>query len=152
MSTQIRRAAAADALQAAQVFTASFKSLGFVPKLHSDEENKAFVRGFVESKETWVAIRNGRVVGLACFHNGWLEHLYVHPERHNTRTGTALLERVKEEHSGGFQFWVFQANLGARRFYERHGCALVRVTDGQGNDEKLPDALYVWPAQPVSGA
>ena len=47
----------------------------------------------------------------------------------------------------GFQLWAFQQNTGARRFYERHGCALVRLTDGADNEEKLPDALYVWPAK-----
>ena len=45
---------------------------------------------------------------------------------------------------GGFRLWVFQANAGARRFYERHGLRVVRLTDGAANEEKTPDALYEW--------
>jgi len=146
MPTTIRRAADADAEETASVFTASFASMTFVPKLHSAEEDREFVRGLIVDKETWIAVRNGRVVGLACVDGGWLEHLYVHPSRHNTGTGTKLFQRLTAEHPNGFQFWTFQANAGARRFYERHGCALVRLTDGAGNEEKTPDALYVWPA------
>jgi len=147
MSTTIRRATAADAEEAAAAFTASFASMTFVPKLHTADEDRVFVRNLIAEKETWVAERNGHIVGLACIDGGWLEHLYVHPSRHNTGTGTKLFERVTAQHPNGFQFWTFQANAGARRFYERHGCALVRLTDGADNEEKTPDALYVWPAK-----
>jgi hypothetical protein len=34
--------------------------------------------------------------------------------------------------------------MGARRFYERHGLSVVRLTDGEGNEERAPDALYAW--------
>jgi hypothetical protein len=44
----------------------------------------------------------------------------------------------------GFQFWVFQQNERARRFYESHGAVAVEFTDGSGNDEKTPDARYRW--------
>ena len=40
--------------------------------------------------------------------------------------------------------WTFQQNEGARRFYERHGLHLIRLTNGDGNEEKTPDALYAW--------
>ncbi|HEY4943377.1 MAG TPA: GNAT family N-acetyltransferase [Rhizomicrobium sp.] len=146
MPTSIRRATLDDAEETAAVFIAAFKSMTFVPKLHGEDEDRVFVRGLIADKETWVAARNGRIVGLACIDGGWLEHLYVHPSRHNTGTGTKLFEHVARRHPNGFQFWTFQANAGARRFYERHGCALVRLTDGADNEEKTPDALYVWPA------
>ncbi|MCF8469656.1 MAG: hypothetical protein K9G30_02600 [Parvibaculum sp.] len=44
----------------------------------------------------------------------------------------------------GFSLWTFQANLGARRFYERHGLNEARRTGGTENEEKLPDILYEW--------
>jgi hypothetical protein len=40
--------------------------------------------------------------------------------------------------------WTFQRNAQARRFYEARGFALVEETDGAGNEEKEPDALYLW--------
>jgi hypothetical protein len=42
------------------------------------------------------------------------------------------------------QLWTFQRNLRARGFYEARGFALVRQTDGSDNEEKEPDALYLW--------
>lgn len=36
----------------------------------------------------------------------------------------------------------FQANSGARRFYERHGFQAEAFGDGSGNEENLPDILY----------
>lgn len=42
------------------------------------------------------------------------------------------------------QLWAFQRNLRAIKFYERHGFRLVRETDGSGNEEREPDALYAW--------
>ncbi len=143
----IRRATPADAEEAARVFTAAFASMSFVLKLHSAEEDREFVRALIAGKETWLAERDGRVLGLACWHDGWLEQLYVDPAHHNRGAGTLLLHRVMHEHPGGFQFWTFQANTGARRFYERHGCRLMKLADGSGNEEKTPDALYAWSAR-----
>jgi N-acetylglutamate synthase-like GNAT family acetyltransferase len=149
MATAIRRATPKDAPQAAEVFLASRATMTYLPHLHTDEETRTFIRGVVENKESWVAERDGTVVGFAVVHAGWLEHLYVQPSRFNSSTGTRLFEQVCQEHPEGFQLWAFQQNTGARRFYERHGCALVRLTNGADNEEKLPDALYVWPAKIV---
>lgn len=41
--------------------------------------------------------------------------------------------------------------LAARRFYERHGLALARLTDGRDKEEKLPDAFYVWRGEDGEG-
>ena len=40
--------------------------------------------------------------------------------------------------------WTFQRNAQARRFYEARGFALVKETDGAANEEKEPDARYLW--------
>ena len=150
MATTIRRATPKDGPGAAEVFLASRATMTYLPDLHTDDETRTFIRGVVESKETWVAERDRKVVGFAVIDGGWLEHLYVHPNRFNSGTGTKLFEQATKQHPQGFQFWAFQKNVGARRFYERHGCALVRLTDGADNEEKLPDALYVWPATGVA--
>jgi ribosomal protein S18 acetylase RimI-like enzyme len=73
-----------------------------------------------------------------------MEHLYVAPEHHRRGIGAALIERAKERRPAGFRLWVFQRNTGARDFYEHHGFRLVELTDGSGNEEKEPDALYEW--------
>jgi hypothetical protein len=40
------------------------------------------------------------------------------------------------------RLYTFQANAGARRFYERHGFVPIEFTDGQANEERCPDVLY----------
>ena len=147
MTTAIRRATPKDAPDAAEVFLASRATMTYLPHLHTDDETRDFIRRVVGEAETWIADRDGEVVGFAVIHNRWLHHLYVDPSRFNTNTGGRLFERVCQEHPEGFQLWAFQQNIGARRFYERHGCALVRLTNGADNEEKLPDALYIWPAK-----
>ncbi len=44
----------------------------------------------------------------------------------------------------GIQFWVFQQNERARRFYEAHGAVAVEFTDGERNEERTPDVGYAW--------
>ncbi|MEI9994073.1 MAG: GNAT family N-acetyltransferase [Rhizomicrobium sp.] len=147
MSTSLRRATATDASAVADVFLAARATMTYLPKLHAEEDARGFIANVVAEKETWVAEREGKVVGFAVIDGGWLEHLYVHPSRFNSGTGDKLFRHATEQHPQGFQLWVFQKNAGARRFYERHGCAMERLTDGADNDEKLPDALYIWPAK-----
>jgi GNAT superfamily N-acetyltransferase len=147
MTTSIRRSTTADTAPIADLFLASRATMAYLPSLHTDDETRAFIAGVVAGKETWVAERNGAVVGFAVVDGGWLEHLYVHPSRFNTGTGAKLFEQATQQHPQGFQLWVFQKNAGARRFYEHHGCALEKLTDGADNEEKLPDALYIWPAK-----
>ena len=55
-----------------------------------------------------------------------------------------LLQYVKKRQPEGLQLWVFQKNAAARRFYERHDFRLEKLTDGSGNMEREPDALYSW--------
>jgi GNAT superfamily N-acetyltransferase len=140
----IRRAVATDADEAAVLFTAALENMDFFPKLHSAEEDRAFVRAFIWESETWVLLMDGRIAGLACIEGDRLDHLYVHPDYHGEGVGSALLERVKLQRPGGFDLWTFQANKGARRFYERHGLEAVERTDGHRNEEQLPDVRYAW--------
>ncbi len=117
----------------------------YLPHLHSEEETRGFIRNVVlTQRETWVAEQDGRIVGFAALSEGFLEHIYVDPAAQNRGIGSALLEVAKQRRPRGFQLWLFQKNDGARRFYERHGLTLVRVTGGRDNEEREPDALYEW--------
>ncbi|HSP74074.1 MAG TPA: GNAT family N-acetyltransferase, partial [Gaiellaceae bacterium] len=79
-----------------------------------------------------------------------LEYIYVHPAAQGRFVGTALLAVAKQRRPEGFELWVFQHLERTRRFYERRGLALVRLTDGSDNLERLPDALYAW--RPPTGS
>jgi GNAT superfamily N-acetyltransferase len=133
-----------DAAAIAAVFIPSFESLTFLPVLHTHDEHREFIRSLVIRNEVWVAEEDGQIVGMAALAADVLGQLYVHPDFHGRRAGSALFEKVKELRPRGFRFWVFQQNDRARAFYESQGCQLVRLTDGSGNEEKTPDALYEW--------
>jgi len=85
-----------------------------------------------------------QVVGFAGISGDELTHLYVDLTDQKRGVGSSLLEHVKGLRPKRLELWVFQKNEGARRFYERHGFRLVRLTDGAGNMEQEPDALYEW--------
>ena len=90
---------------------------------------------------------DGVPVGLAASTPGWLEQLYVLPAYQNRRIGTRLFEDACAASPGPLRLWVFQRNAAARRFYERHGCRLLKLTDGADNEEREPDALYETPGR-----
>jgi GNAT superfamily N-acetyltransferase len=141
----VRRAVANDTDTIAEVFVASFRGLDFVPRIHTDDEIRGWIREeMIPSHEVWVADDGRGVVGFAALTDDLLGHLYVRPDAQGRGAGSALLDRVKAERPGGFRFWVFQQNERARRFYERRHCRLLELGDGSGNMEKLPDALYEW--------
>jgi ribosomal protein S18 acetylase RimI-like enzyme len=128
--------------------------LSFLPRLHTDDEHRAFIAGVVlPRQDVVVAEDDGSVAGfIAMAHAGVVEHLYVHPDRQGRGIGSALLDEAKRRMPGGFRLWVFQQNDKARRFYERHGLVVVELTDGSGNEEKTPDALYEWSPAADPGA
>lgn len=141
----IRAATREDVRAVAELFRRSFGTLAFLPTLHTPEEDLAFFAGVVAEQEVWVWEEGGRVLGFAALEGHLLGHLYVEPQAHGRGIGGALLEQAKARRPAGLELWVFQQNTGARRFYERRGFRLVRETDGAGNEERAPDALYAWP-------
>ena len=83
------------------------------------------------------------MTGMLAFRDGWIDHLYVLPTAQGRGAGTELLQVAKSA-SDRLQLWTFQRNARARRFYEARGFALVEESDGAGNEEKEPDARYLW--------
>jgi len=140
----IRRAESGDVDEIVDVFERSFATLDFLPKLHTHEENVAFLAGVVDRQDVWVAERDGRIAGFLALDGDLGTFFYVDPEAHGEGIGTALFERAQRERPQGFSFWAFQDNVHARRFYEKRGCVAVEFTDGSGNDEKTPDVRYRW--------
>lgn len=145
---QIRRADDDDWPELARIFIAARAGMDYLPDLHSDADTRLFIRRVVKRNAVWLAAREGALLGFAALEpappQSWLHHLYVDPAAQNAGAGSALLEKAKAELPGGFSLWTFQANLGARRFYERHGLSERRRTDGADNEERLPDILYGW--------
>jgi GNAT superfamily N-acetyltransferase len=141
---EIRRAELSDAETVADVFVTARLGMTYLPPLDIAGASAYIREQVVPELETWVALEERRIVGFAAVDGEDLAHLYVVPAAQGQGVGTALFDLVKALHADGFELWVFQRNEGARRFYERHGCVLLRETDGSGNMEKEPDARYAW--------
>jgi len=67
----------------------------------------------------------------------------VLPAAQGRGVGTELLDVAKRA-SDQLELWTFERNAPARRFYEARGFALVEQTDGARNEEREPDARYLW--------
>jgi GNAT superfamily N-acetyltransferase len=135
-----------------RVFLASRRQAKpYLPELHTDAEILVWMETIVlATHEVTVAELAGQIVGFAAVEGDLLAHLYVDPREQRRGIGGALLEWVKELRPTGFRLWVFQRNEAARSFYEARGCRLVELTDGSGNEEREPDALYEWFPSPPS--
>jgi putative acetyltransferase len=142
-SASIRQASPDDAGVIGGIFVRARDAMPYLPRIPDADRPK--LGGWITARhEVWVIQDGGRIVGFAGLSKGWLDHLYMDPDSQGAGFGSMLLEHAKSLHPEGLQLWVFQKNVGARRLYERHGFRLEKVTDGSGNMEREPDALYLW--------
>ena len=94
--------------------------------------------------EVIVAEGDAGIVSFLARHGEEIRLLYSHPDAIGSGAGSELLDAVKQSGAGALEPWCFQANEGARRFYEERGFRAVRFTDGRDNEEKVPDVRYRW--------
>ncbi len=119
-------------------------SMPYLPVLHTVQEGIVFFAETVFREcDVLLAERESAIVGYLAYRDGWLDHLYIHPEYQGKGLGAALIERAMDA-KDALHLWVFQRNARAIKFYERLGFRLLRTTDGRDNEEHEPDALYYW--------
>jgi GNAT superfamily N-acetyltransferase len=150
MDVTLRAATPSDASAVAEVYLASRKAfLPFAPLVHTDDEVRKWIAGVLaRSSHVVVAVADASIIGMMALSrgedSGWLDQLYLHPAAVGRGIGTRLLEHAKRELGPPISLHTFQANAGARRFYERHGFTALAFGDGLANEEKCPDVLYEW--------
>jgi len=145
----IRDATPDDAAAIGELFVRARDEMSYLPRIPDDVRPR--LGGLILGRsELSVAEDETGILGFAGLSGNELSHLYTDPPAQNRGVGTALLEHAKRLRPDGLELWVFQRNDGARRFYERHGFELVRLTDGAANMEREPDALYAWRPSPSS--
>jgi putative acetyltransferase len=140
----IRGARPDDVDAIAELYERSFGTLSFLPKLHTLEEHRGWFGQVVAQREVWVWEDGGTILGFIALGDATVDYLYVEPEMTGRGIGSDLLDQAKVRRPEGFSLWTFQQNEGARRFYERHGLSVTRVTNGEDSEERAPDALYAW--------
>ena len=151
MEITLRYASPEDSEAIADVIIISRKVfLSYAPLAHSDREVRQWIAEIlVPSGEVVVAEKGPEIVGMIATsqeeESSWIDHLYLLPDFVGQGIGTLLMDRAKESLSQPIRLFTFQENSGSRRFCERHGFQLIRLSDGSSNEENCPDALYQFP-------
>ncbi|AJA62906.1 MULTISPECIES: GNAT family N-acetyltransferase [Bradyrhizobium] len=141
----LRQLALTEMGAAAQVHRIAFdQAMPWLLGLHTPAEDRWFYRERVfPTCRVWGRFNDDELTGIIAFQDGWIEQLYVLPAAQGRGIGTELLDVAKAA-CDRLELWTFQRNTPARRFYEARGFTLVEQTDGARNEEREPDARYVW--------
>lgn len=134
----------ADAPALAAMLGAWVRDCGWMPVLHSAEEDVAFVLRLIRSHLVRVArAGDGTPCGYLARRQGDIAAFCVRADRRGQGIGAALMAEAMQTEDR-IALWTFAANTGALAFYARHGFAEVERTDGCGNEEGLPDVRLIW--------
>ena len=145
MTFTLRRVTASDADAIADLYSASFRLLTFLPMLHTIDEYRWFIANVILNDcEVTVAEDKSGIVAFLARQGEEIRLLYTRPDRIGMGAGTQLIDAAKVTGIGALELWCFQANERARRFYEARGFRAIRFTDGADNEEQIPDVRYRW--------
>lgn len=123
---------------------------GYDTTLHTPDEYRVFyAQEVLRNGPVWGAFDDGVLRGHVALRTGWIDHLYVDPVHHSRGIGSALV-RLAQREQAELRLYTFQLNTRAQALYERHGFRVEELTDGQRNEEKMPDMTYHWRRQSVS--
>lgn len=151
MRITLRPATASDALRIAQVLIdVRSRFMPYAPAAHSDDEIRSWVGTvLLRSSDVMVANVDGKLTGVLATAQdsdcSWIRQMAVDPDCVGRRIGSALMRHALRVLAPPIRVHTFQANAGARRFYERHGFRAIQFTDGHMNEERCPDVLYELP-------
>ena len=152
MKTTLRPATAADAPRVADLLISTREAfMPYAPSAYSQPQVREWVAShLVPSGGVTVAESHGQVVAVIATERGeqlsWVTQMAVDPKLVGQGIGRLLLAQAMRTLAPPIRLYTFQANAGARRFYERHGFVAVEFTDGQANEEHCPDVFYEWHA------
>ena len=144
----VRPAVTSDAKRIAQILIDVRSAfMPYAPLAHSPDEVRSWVAEIlVPSGGTVVAESNVAIVGVMATEQegscSWITQMAVDPLHVGSGIGSLLLQHALGACALPIRLYTFQANAGARRFYERHGFRVVRLSDGATNEERCPDVLY----------
>ena len=148
MDISLRTATEEDASAVADVLIESrLAFLPFAPSAHPMHSVRKWVaERLIPSQRVHVAEQSGKVIAVLATSEdeaySWIDQLYVLPGHVGLGVGSLLLQHAHANLRRPIRLYTFQANSGARRFYERFGYRALDFTDGLSNEERCPDVLY----------
>ena len=114
------------------------------PLVHAEDGAKEhFAETIRQSADVWVVEADDAIAGVMVLNGNWVDQLYIDPDWTGQGLGSSLIDKAKAEHPEILELWTFESNVGAQRFYERHGFIAVGRTAGE-NEEGAPDIHYRW--------
>ena len=135
-----------DAHALGRIMAAWIDEAPYMPKIHTPEADEQYLMRLITDAEV-LTLRSWRGPQGFMARDGAIIHaLYLAPGARSLGWGKKMLDHAKTA-SPELSLWLFQANTRARAFYAREGFAEVEMTDGEGNDEKVPDVRLVWTRQ-----
>lgn len=150
MTVTLTGALTADAPALAAILGGWIAECDWMPKLHTPEEDRAFVAGLIADQTVRVARGDDGPLGFLARSGGLVSCLYLSPIARGQGIGARLLAEAKAAEPA-LALWTFQANTWAIAFYRREGFTEVERTDGTGNEEHLPDIRLTWQAEGTAG-
>jgi len=130
--------------------------LPYAPIAHGDLDVERWMAGLIAREGcVTVARLHGTPVGVLVVGSdagfNWIDQFYVAPGHTGAGIGRKMLARALEilGRRLPIRLYTFQANTGARKFYERAGFEIIALTDGADNEEHCPDVLYELAALPA---
>jgi ribosomal protein S18 acetylase RimI-like enzyme len=130
--------------------TAFDHAFAWLAGLHTLQEDRAFFQRLFQTNELWGAFDDAGMIGIIAFRAAGSTNSTCF--RGRSDAGSAARCCASPKAGSHVSLWTFQRNAPTRRFYERTGFVLIEETDGTRNDEKEPDALYVWVLGTADGA
>lgn len=140
----IRPAMPDDAPACAAILGAFFEQTPWLPRLHTEDEDRAFLAHLIETAEVTVACDRDVQGYIACSGDE-VEHLYLAQHAQRQGIGRRLMDHAKTDRQQ-LTLWCFQQNAPALAFYRAQGFVETQRTDDAGNEEGLPDVHLTWRA------
>lgn len=138
----LRPAHPAEAGRLGDMITEAVAARAWKPRLHSGAEDIAHAGLLIDRGWVTVAECGDETGGFMAREGGFIHALFVADRFQGRGLGTALL-RDAQTRNARLDLWTFERNLGAQRFYLRHGFVEVARSRGD-NEEGLPDIRYRW--------
>ncbi|MDQ2093735.1 GNAT family N-acetyltransferase [Rhodalgimonas zhirmunskyi] len=81
--------------------------------------------------------------GFIALEGSRIHALYIHPRARRQGLASRLMAAA-QAHAASLDLYTAQDNAPARAFYAAHGFHATAFTNGEGNDDGLPDMRLVW--------
>jgi len=143
MSALLRPAQTADGPAVGDILYDFLGHTPWMPRMHNRRQTRAFCATMIARGWVTVAEVAGKVAAFLARDRQFIHALYVARGMCGQHIGHQLL-RDAQMQENALELWTFQANEGAQRFYLREGFKEMERSNGQRNDEGLPDIRYRW--------